>query len=97
MVSNTKESRNRDLKEKKFGLMAKEYVKSHMPLGSTQTLITCKDGKGKYGRILGKFKMKDGSILNENMIDEHHAVAYYGQSKESIEEEHIKNRSFFVE
>ena len=93
----TPESRTRDLTEKKFGLMAKEYVQSHMPLGSTQTLITCKDGKGKYGRILGKFKMKDGSILNENMIDDHHAVAYYGQSKDEVEEEHIKNRSFFVE
>ena len=65
-----------------------------MPLGSTQTLVTVKDGKGKYGRILGQFKMEDGSILNDNMIAEHHAVAYFGQSKDDIEEEHIVNRSF---
>jgi len=38
--------------------------------------------------------MEDGSILNENMIAEHHAVAYHGQSKEDIEENHIANREF---
>jgi len=90
----TPESRTRDLEEKKYGLAAKEYVKSHLPLGSIQTLVTVKDGKGKYGRILGQFKMEDGSILNENMIAEHHAVAYHGQSKEDIEENHIANREF---
>ena len=90
----TPESRTRDLEEKKYGLAAKKYVTDHMPLGSTQTLVTVKDGKGKYGRILGQFKMEDGSILNDNMIAEHHAVAYFGQSKDDIEEEHIVNRSF---
>jgi len=90
----TPESRTRDLEEKKYGLAAKEYVKAHIPVGSTQTLVTVKDGKGKYGRILGQFKMEDGSILNEKMISEHHAVAYHGQSKEEIAEGHIANREF---
>jgi micrococcal nuclease len=90
----TPESRTRDLEEKKYGLAAKEYVKSHIPVGSTQTLVTVKDGKGKYGRILGQFKLEDGTILNENMISEHHAVAYHGQSKEEIAEGHIANREF---
>jgi micrococcal nuclease len=88
----TPESRTRDLEEKKYGLAAKKYVTDRMPLGSTQTLVTVKDGKGKYGRILGQFKLEDGSILNENMIAEHHAVAYFGQSKDDIEEEHLINR-----
>ena len=88
----TPESRTRDLEEKKYGLAAKKYVTDRMPLGSTQTLVTVKDGKGKYGRILGQFKMEDGSILNDNMIAEHHAVAYFGQSKDDIEEEHLVNR-----
>ena len=93
----TPESRTRDLTEKKFGLMAKEYVQSHMPLGSAQTLITCKDGKGKYGRILGEvicyFAAEDrwaGS--SEIMISEGHGVAYHGQSKDDIAEEHLANR-----
>jgi len=90
----TPESRTRDLEEKKYGLAAKKYVTDRMPVGSIQTLVTVKDGKGKYGRILGQFRMEDGSILNENMIAEHHAVAYHGQSKEDIEENHIANREF---
>ena len=90
----TPESRTRDLEEKKYGLAAKEYVKSHLPLGSIQTLVTVKDGKGKYGRILGQFKLEDGTILNEKMITEHHAVAYHGQSKVEIAEGHIANREF---
>ena len=90
----TPESRTRDLEEKKYGLAAKKYVTDRMPVGSTQTLVTVKDGKGKYGRILGQFRMEDGSILNESMISEHHAVAYHGQSKEAIEENHIANREF---
>ena len=30
----TPESRTRDLEEKKFGMMAKKYVKGHLPVGS---------------------------------------------------------------
>lgn len=90
----TPESRTSDKEEKKYGLAAKQFVKDHMPVGSTQILVTAKDGKGKYGRILGKFKLEDGRILNEMMIEQHHAVEYFGQSKEDIAEGHIKNREF---
>ena len=42
--------------------------------------------------------MFDGSkdrqtTLNQLLIDTHNAVEYFGQSKDEIEEEHIKNRS----
>ena len=90
----TPESRTRDLEEKKYGLAAKWFVEEHIPVGSTQILVTMKDGVGKYGRILGKFKLEDGRILNEMMIEQHHAVAYFGQSKDDIAEGHIKNREF---
>ena len=95
----TPESRTRDLEEKKYGLAAKEYVQSYLPIGSTSTLITHKDAVGKYGRILGQFKVYNEEtdawvILNEMMIEKHHAVAYHGQSKEEIAEQHIKNREF---
>ena len=94
----TPESRTRDLEEKKYGLMAKEIVLAHLPIGSTQTLRTRQDGKGKYGRILGEFLIHDAKTdsqmtINDWMIREHHAVAYFGQSKEDIEDEHIVNRS----
>ena len=95
----TPESRTRDLEEKKYGLIAKEHIKSFMPVGSMQTLVTVKDKAGKYGRILGKFLIYDKKTdaqmtINDWMIREHHAVAYHGQSKEDIAEGHLVNRDF---
>ena len=77
--------------------MSKELVLTLMPVGSMQTLITEKDKSGKFGRILGKFRVHEPNldryvILNDFMIDNHYAVMYHGQSKESIEEEHLVNR-----
>jgi len=87
----TPESRTRDLEEKKFGMMAKKYVKGHLPVGSDQILMTHKDGKGKFGRILGQFVV-EMTTLNDLLIKNHHAVEYTGQSKESIAEDHLINR-----
>ena len=93
----TPESRTRDLEEKKYGLKAKKLVETFMPVGSIQTLITEKDKSGKFGRILGKFRVHEPHldryvILNDFMVDNYYAVRYHGQSKELIEEEHLKNR-----
>ncbi len=95
----TPESRTRDLEEKKYGLVAKAFVESHLPVGSMRTLITVKDAVGKYGRILGKFKAYDSDLdawvnMNQWMIIKHLGVEYKGQSKDDIAEEHIKNREF---
>ena len=93
----TPESRTRDKVEKTYGILAKNFVKSYLPVGSSQTLQTEKDGTGKFGRILGKFLVYDSKTdsqmhLGDIMIREHLAVAYHGQSKEEIAEQHIKNR-----
>ena len=93
----TPESRTRDLEEKKYGLLAKEQIKSFMPVGSMQTLVTVKDKAGKFGRILGKFLIYDMNTdtemtINDWMVREHHAVEYFGQSKAQIAEGHLKNR-----
>ena len=98
----TPESRTRDLVEKVFGLEAKKMVETWLPPGSTQTLITQKDKSGKFGRILGKFRIFDGkndreSTINVWMVENHYAVAYTGQSKESIANEHLKNYQKLVE
>ena len=91
----TPESRTRDLDEKKYGLMAKDFITSLLSDEGGIVLKTHKDAEGKYGRILGELwrttDLADQSI-NEYMIEKHHAVRYMGQSKESIEEDHIKNR-----
>ena len=98
----TPESRTRDLVEKVFGLEAKKMVETWLPPGSTQTLITQKDKSGKFGRILGKFRIFDGkndraSTINEWMVENHYAVAYTGQSKEAVANEHIRNYQKLVE
>ena len=93
----TPESRTSDKVEKIYGKAAKAFVQKYLPKGSISTLITHKDAKGKYGRILGEFRVHDAEtgtdvILNQIMIERHYGVAYFGQSKEDIEEEHLKNR-----
>lgn len=98
----TPESRTRDLEEKKFGLLAKYYVERFLPVGDAATLVTEKDGKGKFGRILGKFKVFDAvedkeAFLHEIMIRDHMAVEYMGQSKELIAEQHLINRGLIKE
>ena len=91
----TPESRTRDLEEKKYGLAAKEFLTGMLDDEAGIILKTYKDKEGKFGRILGELwrttDYADQSI-NEYMIEKHHAVRYMGQSKDSIEEEHLKNR-----
>jgi|TARA_B100000902_G_scaffold293249_1_gene279758 micrococcal nuclease len=98
----TPESRTRDLVEKRFGNMAKDYLKSRLSSGAI--LGTRLDKKGKFGRILGEFFVLDNEghpqfevkvNVNEELIAKHHAVAYHGQSKEEIKEAHLVNRTFF--
>ncbi len=88
----TPESRTRDLEEKKYGLAAKDFLIKWTGAGEL-TIKTHKDAKGKFGRILGELWTFETNI-NEKMIEEHHAVAYHGQSKEEIRNEHIQNREF---
>ena len=91
----TPESRTRDLEEKKYGLAAKDFLTSLLDDEGGIVLKTHKDGKGKFGRILGELwrttNYADQSI-NDYMIEKHHAVRYMGQSKDDIEEQHLENR-----
>ena len=67
----TPESRTSDKEEKVYGLLAKEFVQSYLPLESTQVLRTKKDGVGKYGRILGEFVVFDGATDRETTVNHH--------------------------
>ena len=87
----TPESRTRDLEEKKYGLAAKMFLTKWTNSGDL-TLKTFKDGKGKFGRILGEIWYGEEHNVNQLLVDNHHAVRYHGQSKEEIAEEHIANR-----
>jgi len=92
----TPESRTRDIEEKKFGLLSKQFVKDHYPVGSTAILRTHKDKTGKFGRILGELVWKDTTI-NKIMVDESYAVLYNGQSKDAIQKQHLDNRKRLIE
>jgi micrococcal nuclease len=96
MGIDTPESRTRDLTEKAFGLAAKEFVKSLMPIGSSQIIKTQKDKTGKFGRVLGDFIIED-KLLTEHMIENYHAVPYHGENKESTQEGHMLNRTKLLE
>ena len=97
----TPESRTRDKVEKVFGKYAKQCVKDWLPAGSIQKLVTEKDKSGKYGRILGKFrifnKQEDREMfLADWLIENGIGVAYKGQSKEEIKEQHLANRKRLI-
>ena len=54
------------------------------------------DKNGKFGRVLGSI-IADDIDLNEQMIQKYLAVAYFGQSKDDIEAEHLVNRDKLIE
>ena len=87
----TPESRTSDAEEKIYGKAASAFL-TKWTNSNDLTLKTFKDGKGKYGRILGELWYGSEYNINQLLVDNHHAVRYHGQSKEDIAEEHIANR-----
>ncbi|MYC16958.1 MAG: thermonuclease family protein [Gemmatimonadetes bacterium] len=87
----TPECRTRDLDEKRMGLMAKARVVGMCPAGGEVVLRGTE--RGKYGRILADIIVDDISVA-ETLICERLAVAYHGQSKEDIADEHLENRAW---
>ena len=98
MGIDTPESRTSDKTEKIFGLAAKERLKQL--LGKTAILATSvvngEDAKGKFGRILGDFYTEDGRKCGEVLVEEGHAVAYHGQNKDDVLDQHMKNRNRLI-
>ena len=96
MGIDTPESRTRDKVEKAFGLASKDRLKELLPIGSIGVLKTeidrsGEDKKGKFGRILGDFFIED-KRATDILIEEGHAVAYFGGSKDEITMKHMANR-----
>ena len=101
MGIDTPESRTRDKVEDLFGEAAKARLAQLMHQGGK--LITTEDRKGedmkgKFGRILGDFKVerwenKPAELVTDILIEEGHAVAYFGGSKEEIAAKHLVNRT----
>jgi len=99
MGIDTPESRTRDKVEKLFGKAASRRLKEL--LGKSPTLRTqvARDGedmKGKFGRILGDFKVDyNGEMkkVTEILTEEGHCVPYFGGSKEETQAAHMVNRT----
>ena len=96
MGIDTPESRTRDLEEKKFGLLAKEYLTEKLATEDLIVTTEVDNEKGNFGRILG-WVWANGVNVNKQMIDENMAVAYHGQSKDDIEQAHLNNRAILQE
>lgn len=92
----TPESRTRDKIEKIYGKAASAFVKKFCDDKAGMILKTkTYDSKGKFGRIMGElWRITDyaDKSVNQYLVEKHHAVPYYGQSKDDIEEQHLKNR-----
>ena len=84
MGLDTPESRTRNKKEKALGLAAKAYLKELLKENKGDIILrTSKEGKGKFGRILGTLLIYDGKTnVNQMLIDEGHARDYFGGSKD---------------
>ena len=99
MGIDTPESRTRDKVEKKFGLASKAKLKELLKDGAilkTEVSKKGEDMKGKFGRILGDFILDDGRKVTEVLIDEGHAVAYFGGSKDDVDAAHLVNRERLI-
>tara|TARA_R110002020_G_scaffold28168_2_gene90108 strand:- start:396 stop:821 length:426 start_codon:yes stop_codon:yes gene_type:complete len=93
----TPESRTRNKDEKVRGKMAAAFLKDAIKNGDKVVIQTkLKDSRGKFGRVLGEI-IVDGVNINKAMVENYHAAAYFGQSKEAIEAVHQSNRTKLIE
>ena len=91
----TPECRTRDAQEKAAGLLAKKFVQDALHVGGTYKLQTRE--KGKFGRFLGVIFISAKTSINAALVTEHLAVAYHGQSKEAVQDEHAANYEILKE
>ena len=91
----TPESRTRDLEEKFYGKASKANL---IKILDGQDVELVSHDKGKFGRILGELFIGGASYsVNQQQIDEHHAVPYFGQSKDDTQQGHLWNRGALIE
>lgn len=96
----TPESRTSDPVEKLFGLAAKKRVAQLLESGSRLVTVDDKRGedmRGKFGRVLGDFRIADGRLLTTMLAEEGFCVPYFGGSKEALKEPHLKNRQILLQ
>ena len=78
----TPESRTSDKDEKPYGLLSKKKLTEQIEKAEVIKIITSKDEKGKFGRILGTLVADNDDNINQWMIRHNYAVHYQGQNKD---------------
>jgi micrococcal nuclease len=98
MGIDTPESRTRDLTEKRYGLGAKYRLIEILEESDNKFVITS-HGTGKFGRVLGELfhHHEDDYSINQMLIDEGHAVAYFGGSKQEVKDALLEARKLSTE
>ena len=88
MAIDTPESRTRNKVEKKLGLASKARLKELCTQHKGNLILrTSKEGKGKFGRILGSLYPSGSDVsLNDMLVSEGHARPYFGGSKDEYGE-----------
>ena len=90
MGIDTPESRTRNLEEKFYGKASKAHLVEKL---KDQKVKLVSHDKGKFGRLLGELFIGNNPVsVNQQMIDEFHAVPYFGQSKDDTEQGHLWNK-----
>lgn len=100
MGIDTPESRTANEAEKLFGLAAKHRLEELLGEYSVLRTQVAKDGtdmKGKFGRILGDFIDDGGQFVSRVLTEEGHCVPYFGENKELVQAQHMKNRERLLE
>lgn len=94
----TPESRTTNAEEKSRGLLSKKKLAEKLPKNSWIKIRTQKQDSNddKFGRILGEFIIDDGTNVNKWMIENNYAVAYNGENKELIQEQHKENKKKLI-
>lgn len=94
----TPETHTKDPVEKYYGNLAKTRLSEIIDNANKVNepiLLQSNGTTGKYGRIIGDLLIADASV-SKILIHEHLAVAYHGQNKRDILEEHLKNRNILI-
>ena len=94
----TPESRTSNKEEKPRGMLSKKKLSEQLPVGSWQKITTSRpdNNDDKFGRILCEFILEDGTNVNQWLIKNNYAVAYQGENKELVQEQHQANKKILI-
>jgi micrococcal nuclease len=94
----TPESRTANSEEKPRGLLSKKKLTEKLSSAKWCKIRTFKSDNNddKFGRILGEFILDDGTNVNQWLIENNYAVAYQGENKDLVQEQHQKNKAILI-